>query len=244
LLDLQAAVAAPLILSNSPLAREVITLTENTYPGYVIRDAISMLNDRSSGREANADLMVDAFSKFLPWIREFIPEERSQSNIGLERGDVIDSFLFPAEWDPLESPLPGRLMETSGILPAERRDIAESHALNMLGTLYNTSPRPDRAKVETSAHDWLNTHLPESADEIFGKSLSIIMEREKRQIEYALKDLTDREVIRDSDIIQNLEGRDFSEFPEFLPQALEHAGRIKDSSKRAEMINKLQKPTR
>jgi hypothetical protein len=70
------------------------------------------------------------------------------------------------------------------------------------------------------------------------------MEREKRQIEHALKDLTDREVIRDIDIIQNLEGRDFSEFPEFLPQALEQAERIKDPAKRAEMILQLQKPTR
>ncbi|HSP43631.1 MAG TPA: sigma-70 family RNA polymerase sigma factor [Luteolibacter sp.] len=240
----QAAVAAQLIVADSPLAREVIMLSEQTYPGYVIRDAIGMVNDRSLGREAGADFMADAFSKFLPWIREFIPEERSQSKMGLERRDVIGGFLFGAEWRALESPLPGRLMETVDLLPAERHIIAESHAKAMLGTLYNTRPKPDRAKVENAVRDWLDTHLPEAADEIFGQSLSIITEREKRQIELALKNLTDREVIRDIDIIQNLERRDFSEFPEFLPQALEHAGRIKNPAKRAEMINQLQKPTR
>jgi RNA polymerase sigma factor (sigma-70 family) len=242
--EYQAAVAAQLIVSDSPLAREVVTMSENTYPGYVIRDAIGMLNERSLGREASADFMAEAFSKFLPWIREFVPEERAQSKMGLERREVIDGFLFGTEWRALESPLPGRIMETVDLLPAERRIIAESHAQAMLGTIYNTRPRPDRNKVESAARDWLNTHLPEAADEIFGKSLSIIMEREKRQIEQQMKNLTDREVIRDSDIIQTLERQYFSEFPEFIPQALEQAERIKDPAKRAEMINKLQKPAR
>lgn len=134
-IEYQAAVAAPLILSDSQLAREVITLTENTYPGYVIRDAIHMLNDRSLGREATADFMVGAFSKFLPWIREFIPEERSQSNMGLERRDVLNGFLLEAESRALESQIPGKFMETVDLLPSERRIIAESHAQAMLGTL-------------------------------------------------------------------------------------------------------------
>jgi RNA polymerase sigma-70 factor (ECF subfamily) len=235
----QAAVAAPLIVADSSLAREVITLTENTYPGYVIRDAIRMLNNRSLGREATSDFMVGAFSRLLPWIREFVPEDLSQSKSGLDQRQIIDYFGFDAE-----SSVPGRIMETVDLRPAERRIIAESHAQRMLGTLCNTGRKADRVAVETATSGWLNTHLPESADEIFGKSLSIIMEREKRQIEHALKDLTDREVIRDIDIIQNLEGRDFSEFPEFLPQALEQAERIKDPAKRAEMILQLQKPTR
>jgi hypothetical protein len=240
----QAAVAAQLIVSDSPLAREVITLSEKTYPGYVIRDAIGMLNDRSLGREASADFMVDAFSSFLPWIREFIPEERSRSKMGLERRDVIDGFLFEAESRALESQVSGRIMKTVDLFPAERRIIAESHAQRMLGTLYNTSPRPDRAKVETTTRDWLNTHLPEAADEIFEQSLTIITDNEKRQIGFALKNLANLEVIRDIDIIGDLERYDLSGFPEFLPQALEQAGRIKDPAKRAEMILKLQNPTR
>ncbi len=240
----QAAVAAPLILSGSPLAREVITLSEDAYPGYVIRDAIGRVNDPSLGREASVDFMADAFSKFLPWIREFIPEERSQSNMGLEQRDVINDLLFWSEWSALESPLPGRIIETVDLFPAERRMIADSHARRMLGTLYNTSPKPDRTKVETATRAWLNTHLPEAADEIFGQSLTIITDHEKHQIELALKDLVDREVIRDSDIIQNLERHDFSEFPEFLSQALQQAGRIKDPAKRAEIIHKLQNPSR
>jgi RNA polymerase sigma factor (sigma-70 family) len=244
LLDFQAAVAAPLILSDSPLAREIVTLTKNTYPGYVIRDAIRMLNQRSLGRESSVDFMADAFSKFLPWIREFIPEERSQSNMGLEQRDVINDLLFWSEWSALESPLSGRIIETVDLFPAERRMIADSHARRMLGTLYNTSPKPDRTKVETATRAWLDTHLPEAADEIFRQALTIITDQEKHQIELALKDLVDREVIRDSDIIQNLERHDFSEFPEFLSQALQQAGRIKDPAKRAEIINKLQKPAR
>jgi hypothetical protein len=135
-------------------------------------------------------------------------------------------------------------MKTADILPAERRDIAESHALNMLGTLYNSGHRKNRAQIETIARDWLNTHHPEAADEIFRQSLSIITDREKWQIEYALKNLTDREVIRDSDIIQTLERQYLSEFPEFIPQALEQAGRIKDPAKRAEMVHQLQNSNR
>jgi hypothetical protein len=240
----QAAVAAPLILSDSPLAHEVIMLSEQTYPGYVIRDAIHMLSERSLDNKDGTDFMLDAFSKFLPWIREFIPEKRSRSTMGLERRDVINGFLFQLGRSPLESPLPGRIMETVDLLPAERRMIAESHAQAMLGTIYNTRPRPDRNKVESAARDWLKTHLPEAAEEIFGQSLSTATKQGRWQIEQQMKNLTDREVIRDSDIIQTLERQYFSEFPEFIPQALEHAGRIKDPVKRAEMINQLQKPTR
>ena len=135
-------------------------------------------------------------------------------------------------------------METVDLLPAERRMIAESHAQAMLGTLYNTRPRPDRAKVENATREWLENHLPDVADEIFGQSLSIITDQEKRQIEQQMQNLANLDPIRDGDIIGNLERSDFNEFPEFLPQALEQAGRIKDPAKRAEMIHQLQKPTR
>ncbi len=244
--DYEGAVAAPLILSESPLARDVIMRAESTYPGYVIRAAISQ-SARIFGREASVDSKVDAFAKFLPWIREFIPEERSQSRMGLEQRDVIHGYFFHYERSALDNPVPGRIMETVELLPAERRMIAEGHTGRMLDALYNTGSKPDRTKVENAVRDWLHTHIPDAAEEIFGQSLSIATTRQERQIELALTHLaarTDREDFRDIDVIQTLGRFDFSDFPEFVPKALEQAERIKDPGKRAEIIHELQPSAR
>jgi RNA polymerase sigma-70 factor (ECF subfamily) len=241
----QAAVAAPLILSGSPRVREVLTLSPDVYPEYVLRDAMGLLDEAAPNGDVT-DFTVEAFSRFLPWIREYVAEERTRGGSQLDRRQAVAYLLHETGWKrtPIDNPVPGKILETIDLLPTERRMIAESHAQAMLGTLYNTSPKPERTKVETTAREWLETHMPDAADEIFGQSLSIVTSNEKRQIGYALKNLADRKVIRDFDIIQDLERHDFSEFPEFLPQALEHAGRIKDPVKRAEMIHKLQKPAR
>ena len=66
------------------------------------------------------------------------------------------------------------------------------------------------------------------------------MTRERTQIENSLQSLAKREIIRDSDILQELDRRDFSEFSEFLPQALEQARKLKDPVKRAETLLRLE----
>jgi hypothetical protein len=243
----QAAVAAPLILSGSPRAREVMTLSPDVYPEYVLRDAMGMIEEGAPEGDAT-DFTVKAFSTFLPWIREFVAEERTRGGSQLDRRQAVAYLLHETGWkhSSIENPVPGKILETIDLLPTERRMIAESHAQRILNTTYNTRPRPDRAEVETAARDWLQKHLPEEAAEILANSKAAAADGERWQIKQSLKNLADREVIRDFDIIQYLGGRDFdfSEFPEFLPQALEQAERIKDPAKRAEMINKLQKPTR
>ncbi|MEO5914781.1 MAG: sigma-70 family RNA polymerase sigma factor [Luteolibacter sp.] len=235
-MEYQAAVAAPLILSGSPLAREIVTLSDDVYPGYVLRDAMGMLNDRTMENAATADFMVDAFAKFLPWIREFIPEDRSQGRWGMDRRETIERFLFDAERQPVDSPISGRIMETLDLDPSERRIIAESQAMRILETPYNTHPRPDRVAVDSDALAWLQTHIPDDAEEIFTTTKAAAADRERGQIQQSLKDLAAREVIRDGDVTEELNRRDFEEFPEFLPQALEQARRIKDPTKRAETI--------
>lgn len=237
----QAAVAAPLILSGSPRAREVITLAPDVSPQYVVRDAMGMLRDVKPDQDLT-DFTVEAFSRFLPWIRELAPEERSRRGSQMDRREAFERFLFDADASssPIENPLTGRIMKTLDLLPSEQRTIAEYQSLAILETPYNTRPRPDRAKVETSARDWLQAHVPDEAEEIFAESKAAAADRERYQIKQSLQNLSEREVIRDSDILQQLERRDFSEFSEFIPQAIQQARRIKDPTKLAETILRLE----
>jgi hypothetical protein len=242
-MEYQAAVAAPLILSGSPRAREIITLTQDVRPEYVVRDAMGQLREGKGEGDA-VTFIVDAFTKFLPWIREFAPEKQSEKGGGsqMDRREAFERLLFEAGavGSPLDNPVPGKILQTLELLPSERRIIAEFQALRILGTPYNTRPQPDRMKVESAARDWLQAHVPDEAEEIFAKSKSTAADRERGQIQRSLQSLATREVIRDSDILQELERRDFGEFSEFLPQALEQARRIKDPAKRAETIQRLE----
>ena len=197
-----------------------------------------MLNDRSIGAAKLTPIFMVGcvFTKFLPWIREFIPEERSQSNIGLERGDVIDSFLFPADVaTPLESPLPGRI---DGNRQASSPSRAPRHrGIPCSAYARHTLQHPAPGRIRSQGRD-LRPRLaatptsPKSADEIFGTiALHHYEARRSGRSNHALnRPHRDREVIRDSDIIQSLEALAISAiFQNFIPQALEHAGRIKDS---------------
>ena len=236
----QAAVAAPLILSGSPRAREVMTLSPDVRPEYVLRDAMSLLDEGKPDGDAT-DFRVEAFSKFLPWIRELVAEESTRGS-QLDRRQALDYLLAATGWKnpSMGNPVPGKILQSLELLPSERRVIAENHALRILETPYNTRPTPDLTKVETAARDWLQTHVPDEAEEIFAQSKSIAADRERRQIKNSLRSLAAREIIRDSDLLQELERRDFGEFSEFLPQALEQARRIKDPAKRAETILRLE----
>lgn len=242
-LQYQGAVAAPLILSGSPRAREVITLSPDVYPEYVLRDAMGQLDDGGS-REDATDFVVGEFSKFLPWIREFVPEQRPEKGGGsqMDRKEAFERLLFETgSWkSPMENPVPGKVLDTLELLPAEQRIIAEYQAESILASPLNTRPRPDRAKAAAAARNWLHAHLPDEAEEIFEKTKSIITDREKRGIELTLQNLAAREVVRDMDILQELGQLDFVEFPEFRPQALEQAHKIKDPAKRAETLRLLE----
>lgn len=155
---------------------------------------------------------------------------------------AIDYLLTKIAWEnpSTENPVYGRILQTLDLLPAERRIIAENQALRILETPYNTRPRPDRAKVESTARDWLQAHAPDEAEEIFATAKATAADRERLHIESSLRRLAAREVIRDFDILLELDRREFGEFPEFLPQALEQARRIKDPAKRAEIILRLE----
>jgi RNA polymerase sigma-70 factor (ECF subfamily) len=240
-MDYQSAVAAPLILSGSPRAREVMTLSRDVYPEYVLRDAMGKVDEGEPEGDA-PNFRAEAFAKFLPWIREFVPEDLEKSPSGLDRSQAFEYLLsgIGAWRSPMDNPTTGKILQTLELLPSERRIIAEFQALRILETPYNTRPQPDRMKVESAARDWLQAHVPDEAEEIFAKSKSTAADRERGQIQRSLQSLATREVIRDSDILQELERRDFGEFSEFLPQALEQARRIKDPAKRAETIQRLE----
>ena len=240
LLPLRAAVARALILADSPRVREVMTLSDHVRPAYILRDAIDS-HVLIEADVADADSAAVEFSKFLPWIREFVPEDSAELSGTIDRKSVIGRHLFEiGNIRALEDPIPGRIMETIDLLPEERRIIAEFQTQRILQTPYNTRPAPDRAKVESAARDWLEAHAPDQAEKIFAQSKSIVVTRERTQIENSLQSLAKREIIRDSDILQELDRRDFSEFSEFLPQALEQARKLKDPVKRAETLLRLE----
>lgn len=189
----------------------------------------------------------EAVEWFKDWSNAH-PENSSTLSGTIDRRQVIDSLLSIGgpRTQVTTDPAPGRIMETVDLLPGERRIIAESHAQRVLDSLYNHHPKPDRIEVETAARDWLKTHLPEAAEEIFANCKFISVERERREMGNSIRDLAGRDVIRDGDILQELDRRDFSEFPELLPQALEQARKIKDPAKRTETILRLEtsgKPT-
>lgn len=233
----QAAVVAPLILANSPLAREVVTLSPDNYPEYVLRDASGLLDEGTPQGNAT-DFRIEAFSKFLPWIREFVPEIRPKRGSRMDRREAFRSLLFEFDaWSsPLENPLTGKILESIDLTASEQRLIVEFQVEQIWATPYNTQPRPDRTTVDTAARNWLQTHAPDEAEEVFENSKAAAADGERGQIKRALDNLATREVIRDQDIIQELDRRDFSEFSEFLPQALEQARKIKDPTKREETI--------
>lgn len=140
----------------------------------------------------------------------------------------------------MDNPITGEILKALDLTKSEQRMIIEFQAQRILGISYNTRPAPNRAQVESAAQDWLEAHAPDQAEEIFAQSKSIVVARERTQIENSLQSLAGREIIRDSDILQELDRRDFGEFPEFLPQALEQARKIKDPVKRAEIIQRLE----
>ena len=240
-MEYQAAVAAPLILSGSPRAREIITLSPDVYPEYIVRDAMGLIGEAEP--EGNSvDFMVDASSKFLPWIREFVSEDMKKKPSGMDQRQAFEYLLsrIDAWTTPMDNPITGKILKTLDLTPPEQRIIAEFQAQRILSLPYKTRPSPDRAKVESAARDWLQTHAPDQAEEIFTQAKSTATDGERRQIKNALSNLAAREVVRDSDILYELERRDFSEFSEFLPQALEQARKIKDPAKRAETILRLE----
>jgi hypothetical protein len=211
-------------------------------PEVVLRNAMSLLDETKPEGDDAVDLMIGRFSKFLPWIREFTAENGTSKVGGIDRRQLVEQLLFASSWTvrPMENPLPGKILETVELQPSEHRIIVECQALRILGTRYNTRPLPDRSMVESAARDWLQTHAPDEAEEIFAKSKSTLADRERAEIARSLDSLATRETIRDEDLIRDLEQRDFSEFSEFLLQALEQARRIKDPGKRAEMIHRLE----
>ncbi|MCB1133832.1 MAG: hypothetical protein KDN05_22125, partial [Verrucomicrobiae bacterium] len=105
------------------------------------------------------------------------------------------------------------------------------------------SPRPDRSEVESGVRRWLETHLPGEADEVFAKALEVTLERERFQAENRIRSMTQQEVVRDADLLRELGQVEFGAFPEFLPQALEIAQRIKDPTQRGEVIRQLEAQT-
>ncbi len=240
-MEYQAAVAAPLILSSSPRAREIITLSPDAYPEYIVRDAMGLLRETKQ-KENDADFMVHAFSKFLPWIREFVSEDMKKKPSGMDQRQAFEYLLsrIDAWTTPMDNPITGKILKTLDLTPPEQRIIAEFQAQRILSLPYKTRPSPDRAKVESAARDWLQTHAPDQAEEIFTQAKSTATDGERRQIKNTLSNLAAREVVRDSDILYELERRDFSEFSEFLPQALEQARKIKDPAKRTETILRLE----
>ena len=243
----QAAVAAPLILSGSPHAREILTLPNRSDTGFdtsevVLRIAIGMLHDTNPEGADSVDFMVSAFSKFLPWIRESTAEDGTSKVGGTDRRQVIELLLSETGWTirPTKNPFPGKILETVELLPSEHRVIVEYQALQILETPYNTHPRPNRPTVDAAARQWLQTHAPDEAEEIFTRLKTNLAERERREIASSLDSLATREVLRDDDLIRDLGQRDFSEFTELIPQALEQAQRIKDPAKRAELMLRLE----
>ncbi|MFC7337580.1 RNA polymerase sigma factor [Haloferula chungangensis] len=237
--DFQAAVAGALILEDSPRVREVMGLVPGVHFHYLIRDAMDFI---APERSLEPDMAVDRFAKFLPLIREYVPGEAK--NDGYGRVQAIGGLLWACNAWPYwqDSQVPGRIMETVDLLPSERRVIAEAYAATVVGNYYDHQPRPERTMVESAAMTWLERHVPNEADEIFEMTKATLHDRERREIENQLRSISQREVLRDDDLVRELGRRDFGEFTEFRAQALELAQKIKDPVKRAEIIQTIENP--
>lgn len=245
LLPFKAAVTRALILAGSPRVREVLIAQDQVNPAYILRDAVESHRMTSAGTE-DPDSAVERFLKFLPWIREVVPEKSSAQSGYADRAQVIGKLLHETRSGlmPWENPVTGRIMESDLLLSGERRIIAEYQALRILEATYNTTPARDPMEMEAAARNWLGSHIPEAAEEIFGHSKSLVVERVRQRIVQDLRNLADRADVRDNDITQVLDHHHFASFTEFLPQAIEQAARIKDSKTRADAMNRLHPPTR
>lgn len=248
--EIHAAALGALVMSDSPHVRGAILLMWEGNRGSLLENAFSdptpqgwmdFNRDAVAEVEGPAKSGVERFRKFLPWIREFIPEGNKYPRLE----NAIQGLL--RECEPTmgrdRGEVAARIMESVDLLPDERRWIAEAHALAVLSTSHTTLPRPDGAEVEASARDWLETHMPGEADEIFREMKATARERELFQTEHRLRPLAEQDVVRDSDLIRALGQTDFREFPGFLPLGLEQAKRIKDPVKREEMLRLLKSQT-
>ncbi|MEP4077548.1 RNA polymerase sigma factor [Haloferula sp.] len=238
-MNFQSALVGGLITERSPRTHEILTLVPDVQPHYLVRDAMEFIEPRHF---MEPDAAVDRFGAFLPWLREFVPEEAG--NDGYGRRQAIEGLLRSCntEFHWQNSSVTGDIMDSVDLRRPERRVIAEAYALNVIENYYNTRPRPEREVVDAAARSWLEQHAPAEADAIFEEAKVVLHDREHREIKHSLQNFNQREVLRDDDLVRELSRRDFEEFPEFLPQALELAQKIKDPAKRANTIQLIEKP--
>lgn len=235
----QSAVVGALIIGESARVPEILTMVSGVHSHYLVRDAMNFI---APGHFLEPEVAVDRFRLFLPWIREFVPEKRGNDHYG--RREAVEGLLrecnTESHWQ--NSPVTGLIMESVDLSQSERRVIAEEYALDVVGNYYNTQPRPEREVVDAAARSWLEQYAPEEADEIFETAKVTLSDRERRRTEDSLERLGQRELLRDDDLVRELSSRDFEEFPEFRPKALELAQKIKDPVKRAETIQSIKNP--
>jgi RNA polymerase sigma factor (sigma-70 family) len=228
------ALLGALVATNSPHVRDVILMAPEYTRSQNVLNAISYPS-RETGMSYGITAPYERerlFSSFLPLFREFVPEKDFRR--------AIESLVFELQpWNGDAGLAFGGIMDSAGLSPDERVIVAEAFSSRKLGTYYNTTPRPDLETVESTTRQWLETHIPEHATEIFEKTRTAAYEAEMFQARMQLERLTSEPDLDDTNLIIRLNRRFYGEM---LPLAIEQAGRIKDPEKRAEVLRQLQTP--
>ncbi len=224
-----------LITVGSPHARAVILMA----PEYIRADALSNSTGMPTegqymdNNHVPARIQTQNLYNFIPLIREFIPAEKRN---GAFENLVSGVSSFPKHHDEI---LAGWIHHSELYLD-ERKMIAESYAIQKMGSYYNSFPlsgSAEQLKIQASTKQWLEENIPNDADEIFAKAKNETYQREMIQVKWRIESMAKNLEILDSDLIQQLDGKFFGEM---LPQAIEQAKRIKDPEKRERIIRRLQ----
>lgn len=223
-----------LVAADSPHARDAILMAPERLRSETLLNSIGFASANWGRYDSEIPPASSArnLANFLPLIREFTLETE---RVGVFQTIVFRVNSFSKDGDRIL----GEFADRSDLLPTERVILAESYARSKIGTDYESLPNPDHAAFETAARQWLEQHIPDEAAAIFETVRNAKYQKHMEQTRMRLEMMAEDPEVTDSYLIEQLGPRYYGEL---LPQALEQAARIKDPTKRSEVMLRLQHP--
>jgi RNA polymerase sigma factor (sigma-70 family) len=221
---LRGRLVAAMITSHAADLRQYLLTRPEGESYALVGDSVFSLC-RSGGTSAASGCAVA-----IPLMREFIPEPQREDALKRMVGNMgVDS---PGNRYSTVT----RFFEMAELTPVEKEVIARSAAQLTLGVecIPFDPVFEARAHVETDA--FLRKVIPLQADSVLGQVLGLTHQNELERAERIIKGLRENTQASDDQLVESLAR---SNLRSQLPEALKIAERIKDPTKRAATLDKL-----
>ena len=179
-----AAVLSNLIQRESPLAREVLILVPELKPDKLVQEALrGSFETNYQRKEGNVQAAIDRGMAFLPWMREFLPEKKSDK--GLQRNRLLESMIRGASFRNSEGPKAFyEALAARPELSAEERALVVQQRAKEILELHFRGPNSGSTSPgwEVLVHDskeWLGAYDKEGAEEWFQEIEGFVLEQER-----------------------------------------------------------------